>query len=207
VTTPKTTPAERAATITRILEPGWPVLADPGSPPEAVAYARENLRKVTSLIDSLHGLRPGTAAANPEQPQPHDARAHAREDPAAQIVRLELATEREAAGLHNLRKGRRQCEATTRNGGRCQAPAIPGGSVCKRHGGGAPQVRVRAALMLLYEARHEAGEAWTAARGTPGEFDALCAYSRADNAVKRAEAQVDQIRDLRAEIRRRRAAS
>jgi hypothetical protein len=203
--TPGTTPAERAAMIERILKPGWPVLADAGSPPEDVARARDVLRRVTDLIDGLHGIGQPETRRSPEPVQPHVARARARKDPRAEIGDLQRAAEREAAGLHRLRKDRRQCEASTRAGGRCQAPAIPGGSVCRRHGGGAPQVRVQAALTLLYESRYEAAQAFEAARGGPSEYDALCELSQADNAVKRAEAKVGQIRELRAELRRRKA--
>lgn len=44
--------------------------------------------------------------------------------------------------------GRRRCTATTRAGSRCKRAPIPGGYVCKLHGGGAPQVRRAAALRL-----------------------------------------------------------
>jgi hypothetical protein len=198
-----TTPAERAATLERIIRAVLPVLADPGAPPEAVAYARSTWQKVTELIDSLHDARPEKAprsqnGRSPEQAPPHDGRAHARKD-APDEATLQQGAERQAAGLHRLRKGRRQCEATTRDGERCQAPAIPGGSVCKRHGGTAAQVRILAALFLLYEARSEAADTLTAAMGTPGELQAMVAWSKADNAVKRAE----RIRELQAELRRR----
>jgi hypothetical protein len=203
-----TTPAGRAATLERILRAILPVLADPCAPPEAVAYARDVWAKLTHLIDNLHGAKPPKRSRSqngrsPETPRPRNAGAHAREDPAAEIARLQRNAERVAAGFHKLRKGRHQCEATNRDGGQCSAPAIVGGSVCKRHGGGAPQVRVKAALFLLYEARSEAADALTAAMGTPGELQAVVAWSRADNAVKRAEASAERIRELRAELRRR----
>lgn len=206
------TPGDRAAAMERIVHTVLPVLADPDSPADAVKRARAAWGKLTGLIDGLHGITTATAAGTPpettvkpKQAQPHVARVRAREDIRDLVARLERAAEREAAGYHKLRKGRRQCEAETRNGGRCQAPAIPGGDVCRRHGGGAPQVRVQAALMVLYEARHEAHQAFTAARGGPGESDALCEFTKADNAVKRAEDKVQRIRELRAELRRRKA--
>lgn len=203
---PRMMPAERLATYERILAPVLPVLADPASPPEAVEYARGVWAKVTTLIDNLHGISAPQTAVNQKQARPQDARVRAREDPAIMIARLQQAAEREAAGLHHLRKGRHPCEAATRDGTPCQAPAIAGGSVCRRHGGAAPQVRVKASLTLLYLARYEAGQALDAAMGGPGEFDALCEWSRADNAVKRAKAKVEQIRELRAVQRRRKAA-
>jgi hypothetical protein len=111
----------------------------------------------------------------------------------------------EAARPRKLRKGRHQCEATRRDGQRCQAPAIAGGTVCRRHGGGAFQVRLSARYMQLLEARYAAYKAWEAAQGTPGEFEALCATSRADNALWRYEAQVERLRELRAQVRQLKA--
>jgi hypothetical protein len=118
---------------------------------------------------------------------------------------MSRAHAREAAGLRKLRKGRSQCEATRRDGERCQAPAIAGGTVCRRHGGGASQVRINARHIQLLEARYTAYEAWAAARGTPGEFDALCATSRADNAVWRYEVKLERLRELRAQVRQLKA--
>lgn len=42
-----------------------------------------------------------------------------------------------------------QCTAHRKNGDRCKAPAIKGGTVCRVHGGAAPQVRDAARLRLL----------------------------------------------------------
>lgn len=44
---------------------------------------------------------------------------------------------------------RRQCTAKNRRGERCEKAPIKGGTVCKTHGGSAPQVRRKAALRLL----------------------------------------------------------
>jgi hypothetical protein len=42
-----------------------------------------------------------------------------------------------------------KCVATAKSSGlRCSKPAIPGGSVCKYHGGAAPQVRAKAVQRL-----------------------------------------------------------
>lgn len=49
----------------------------------------------------------------------------------------------------NARPITRQCTAHTKAGPRCKRSAIPGGQVCKMHGGGAPQVKRKAALRLL----------------------------------------------------------
>ena len=201
--TPKMTPAERAATFGRIINSVLPVLADPDSPAENVTTARATLGKVVNLLDALHGIGQNDTSRSPEKPSPHVARAHARKDiPEVDTARLRANTDRAADGLHGLRKGRRQCEATTRSGARCKAPAVLGGSVCKRHGGSAPQVKVSAAMMILLERRYEAGQAWEAARGTPDEFGALCKSSAADRAVQDAEARMERLRELRAELRK-----
>jgi hypothetical protein len=197
------TPAERAAAFERILHSALPVLADPDSPAEAVTQARKSLAEITRLIDALHGIRRQHDTRFPETVPPHDARTRARK---ADGTQQPTSDDRGAEGLHGLRKGRRQCEATTRDGRRCKAPALVGGSVCRVHGGSAPQIRLRAAMFQLYEARYKAGEEWQAKRGTPGEFDALCALSGAENAVNRAEEKMDRVRELRAELRRRKTA-
>ena len=41
-----------------------------------------------------------------------------------------------------------QCTAIKTTGNRCTRPAIPGGSVCRYHGGAAPQVKAGAAARL-----------------------------------------------------------
>lgn len=42
-----------------------------------------------------------------------------------------------------------RCTATNRQGNRCGKAPIPGGSVCRMHGGGAPQVKAKAAERLM----------------------------------------------------------
>lgn len=69
-----------------------------------------------------------------------------------------------------IRKGRQQCEAHRRDGHRCSAPAIPGGWVCRVHGGSAPQVRSAARRILLLEAYAAAVTAWQADPGIPGQL-------------------------------------
>ena len=48
-----------------------------------------------------------------------------------------------------------RCKATSRTGKRCAQPHIPGGTVCRYHGGAAPQVK-KAALERLMELQHPA---------------------------------------------------
>ena len=193
------TPAERAEAFERALRPALRVLADPGSPVEAVAFARDVLEQVTRLIDSLHAAprRGDLPAVSPESPSPHDARPRARKAPGDE--------DREADGLHPLRKGRDQCTAHRRDGEECQAPAVPGTLVCRRHGGAAPQVLIKARHLELQMALHDAAEGHQAARGTPGEFDALCKWSHAQRELKEYEAKLARLSELRAELRRRKA--
>lgn len=42
-----------------------------------------------------------------------------------------------------------QCKATTRQGNRCKTDAIRGATVCRMHGGSAPQVKAAAKRRLL----------------------------------------------------------
>lgn len=57
------------------------------------------------------------------------------------------------------RKDRQRCEAHRKDGQPCRAAAIPGGTVCGVHGGAAPQVRIKAGLVLRQERIFEAWEA------------------------------------------------
>lgn len=41
------------------------------------------------------------------------------------------------------------CKATNRQGNRCGRRPVPGGTVCRQHGGAAPQVQRKAKLRLL----------------------------------------------------------
>lgn len=43
---------------------------------------------------------------------------------------------------------KRRCKAHSRTGERCKYPPVPGATVCRFHGGNAPQVRRKAALRL-----------------------------------------------------------
>lgn len=48
-----------------------------------------------------------------------------------------------------MKPAKRQCSATSRSGNRCKKGPIPGGMVCRMHGGGAPQVKRKAMERLL----------------------------------------------------------
>lgn len=51
-----------------------------------------------------------------------------------------------------------QCTATNRQGTQCKLPAIPGGTVCRRHGGSAPNVKAAAERRLQLAEAQEACE-------------------------------------------------
>lgn len=119
--------------------------------------------------------------------------------------RTNTAATPETATLHQLRKGRDRCGATRRDGQPCQAPTIPEGLVCRRHGGAAPQVAIRARYMELLVARYAAWLDWEAARGTPGEFDALCRSLQAGRELDAYEVKMRLLAELKAERKRRQA--
>lgn len=109
--------------------------------------------------------------------------------------------ERKAAGLHKLRRGRDQCTARRRDGQRCRAPAVEGGLVCRRHGGAASQVQIAARHFVLLAAFHDATREFEEAKGTPGEFDALCRWSAAERELMEYEFKLELLAELRAEVR------
>ncbi len=102
-----------------------------------------------------------------------------------------------------LRKGRDRCSATRRDGGPCQAPAIPGHVVCRHHGGGSPQVRIAATHLQLQLAAYSANRDFGEERGTPGQFDALCRALQAGRELDAYEAKMSRLAQLRAAKRRR----
>lgn len=128
-------------------------------------------------------------------------RARAREATATENA------ERQANGLHKLRAGREQCTATRRDGQPCDAPAIPGGLVCKRHGGGAPQVRIPAQHRQLQLAVWVASADFKAARGTPEQFEALCKVTAAERDLEAFETKLRLLREVQAYVRSKRAAA
>lgn len=131
-----------------------------------------------------------------DEPDPM-TRAHARE-----TVDRDSAAARKADGLHKLRKGRDSCTATRRDGEQCRAPVVQGTLVCRRHGGGAPQVKIRAKHTQLLAAAYSAHVEWQEARGTASGFDALCNALQAQRALDAYEAKLDRLAELRAEIKR-----
>jgi hypothetical protein len=132
-------------------------------------------------------LRPLNPVSEPDPM----TRAHAREDD----------------GLHKLRKGRDSCSATRRDGEPCQAPAIDGGLVCRRHGGDAPQVQIAAKHLELQTSLHTATREFEEARGTPREFDALCRALQAQRDLDAYEVKMALLAELRAEVKPKRTAA
>lgn len=161
--------------------------------PEVTARALDAIYRASELRAQILSLASEDA---PPGPDPM-TRAHAHED-GGQAGRA-------AAGLHKLRTGRDQCTATRRDGHQCQAPAIENALVCRRHGGGAPQVRIAAAHLTLQMALYIATSEYREARGTPREFDALCKASRAERELTACEDKLAELKRLRAELRRRKA--
>ena len=67
-------------------------------------------------------------------------------DPMERIDPMDAA---KLAGAVDPETGQPRCTAHSRNGERCKQPPVPGATVCRFHGGSAPQVRKRAALRLM----------------------------------------------------------
>lgn len=139
---------------------------------------------------------PGTVLQT--RARPHHARARAREAAASDNA------ERQADGLHKLRAGREQCTATRRDGAPCEAPAIPGGLVCKRHGGGAPRVKIAAQHRQLEEAVWMAYADWQEVRRSGDGFEAVCKITHAERELGKYELKMRLLSELRAWIRSRR---
>lgn len=104
-----------------------------------------------------------------------------------------------------LRKGRDRCTGHRRDGQPCGAPAIPGGTVCTRHGGRAPQVRLAATRVLLLEKRMAAFTAWQEARATYELFDRCEEHAferviQADRALEQFEDDLDLLALMKIEL-------
>lgn len=62
---------------------------------------------------------------------------------------LDPKTAAELAKAIDPDTGQPRCTATNRQGNRCEQPPVHGATVCRFHGGNAPQVRRKAALRLM----------------------------------------------------------
>jgi hypothetical protein len=110
-------------------------------------------------------------------------------------------TREDSGRRRKLRKGREQCTAHRRDGGECLAPAVEGALVCRRHGGAAPQVQIKARHRLLIEASYYAHLEWQEARGTRREFGALCKALQAQRDLDAYEFKLRRLAELRAAVR------
>jgi hypothetical protein len=128
-------------------------------------------------------------------------------DEADPMTRAHTHAREDSGRLRKLRKGRDQCTARRRDGEQCLAPAVEGALVCTKHGGGAPQVQFAARHFVLMEAHHIAVREWEEARGTPGEFGALCRWSAAERDLAEYEAKLVQLAVLRTKVKRLKAAA
>ena len=109
---------------------------------------------------------------------------------------------------------RERCHARTRTGRQCKAGAIEGGSVCRVHGGSAPQVQLAARRRVLAERVFMACLDWQDAHDTdhhrPGqmcslrEADALGRIARAERELAAHDADAALIAVLRAALRQQR---
>jgi hypothetical protein len=122
-----------------------------------------------------------------------------QDDEADPITRAR--TRVEAGRPRRLRRGRERCSAHCRDGQPCRAPAIEGSSVCRCHGGSAPQVQIKAKHRLLIEASHLAHLEWREALGTPGEFDALCKALQAQRDLGAYEVKLLRLAELQAAVK------
>lgn len=99
------------------------------------------------------------------------------------------------------------CSAMRRRDGQpCEAPAIKGGFVCRRHGGSARQVKFAAERRRLQVVLMDALEAFHGVKGTNREFDALRKVGEAQRRLEDYEAKVAELARARAKLRRLRAA-
>jgi hypothetical protein len=110
-------------------------------------------------------------------------------------------TREDSGRLHKLRKGRDRCTARRRDGERCLAPAVEGALVCRRHGGSASQVLIKARHRLLMEASYFAQLEWQEAQGTAREFDVLCKALQAQRDLDAYEFKLLQLAELRAAVK------
>ena len=164
---------------------------------QAKASGNDDVYDKTMLLflEAVRLTAPPPDAVSETKARPHDARARARDAAAP------ANAERQAAGLHKIRAGNEPCECTNRDGSPCKAPAIPGGFVCRRHGGNAPQVKIKAEHRRLQEALWFAYADWRDARGTPEAFDLLCKTSAAERELEDYERKMRLLAELRAWVK------
>jgi hypothetical protein len=110
-------------------------------------------------------------------------------------------TREDSRRRRKLRKGRDQCTAHRRDGEQCLAPAVEGALVCRKHGGGSPQVQIAARHFVLMEAHYIAVIEWEEARGTPRDFDALCRALQARRDLDAYEVKLLQLAHLKAAVK------
>jgi hypothetical protein len=107
--------------------------------------------------------------------------------------------------MPHLRKSRERCGATCRDGRPCQAPAVAEALVCRRHGGAAPQVAIKARHRQLQMRYYVAVQDWLEARGTNHEWDALTRHGNALSALREYERKLGYLAELQDEVAERRA--
>jgi hypothetical protein len=144
------------------------------------------------FLEAVRLTAPPPGALLETRTRPHDTRARARDAAAP------ANAERTAAGLHKIRAGNETCEAKCRDGSPCKAPAVPGGFVCRRHGGNAPQVKIKAEHRRLQEALWFAYADWHGARGTSQRFELLCKTGTAERQLADYERKMRLLAELRA---------
>jgi hypothetical protein len=94
-----------------------------------------------------------------------------------------------------------RCEAHRKDGQPCRAPAIPGGNVCRRHGGSAPQVRRKAARAVLLERVFSAwGEVEKHEPGTERRYQAWDRFDAAERALQQFDSDLDLIALMKIEL-------
>ena len=140
--------------------------------------------------------------------QPITITVHGR--PCASGLEARLRGPRQEPKPRKPRKGRARCWARRKDGQPCGAPAIPGGTVCRRHGGSAPQVRLAAERVRLTGEMFRAYEAWREIRATehvlpgrlagPREEHALDRLNQAEHALEQFESDLDLIALMKMEI-------
>lgn len=123
--------------------------------------------------------------------EPHDARARARGTDGGR-------TNTNTARTRKLRKGRDECSATRRDGEACEAPAVPGLLVCRRHGGATLAAQIAGQRLQLQIRSCAATREWLEARGTPAEYDALGRHGRALSELRYFEDRVAYLHRLSA---------